>query len=70
MGKGAPCFHGTKQAGVVIIILEKVGLRAKTITSNKEGNLIIIKVQILNKGVTILNVYACNNSLKIHETKT
>ena len=45
-----------KKAGVAILISEKVDFRAKNITSNKEGNFIMIVIQIHKEDIAILNM--------------
>lgn len=55
--------------GRKILILFRVDFRAKNITRNKEANFIMIKKSICQEDITILNVYAPNNSLKTHEAK-
>lgn len=52
-----------------LINIKKVDFEAKNIITDKAGNFIIIKLLINQKNVTILNTYAPNESLKIHEVK-
>ena len=56
-------FHGNgkqKKAGVAILILDKVDLRIKNITRDKEGHYIMIKGSIQQEDITIVNIYAPN----------
>ena len=48
------------KAGVAIIISDKIGLKIKKITRDKEGHYIMIKGSIQEKDITILNIYASN----------
>ena len=47
-----------KQAGVVILISDKIDFQPKVIKKYKEGHLILIKVKILQEELSILNIYA------------
>ena len=49
-----------KKAQVVILILDKVDLRIKNITRDKEGHYIMIKGSIQQEDITIVNIYAPN----------
>ena len=49
-----------KKAGVAILISDKVDLKIKKITRDKEGYYTIIKGSILEKDITIINIYAPN----------
>ena len=49
-----------KKAGVAILISEKIDLKIKKITSNKEGQYIKIKGSIQEEDITIVNIYAPN----------
>ena len=63
-------FHGNgkqKKAGVAILILDKVDLRIKNITRDKEGHYIMIKGSIQQEDITIVNIYAPNIGA-IHKT--
>ena len=56
-------FHANekqKKTGVVIFILDKIDLKIKKITSDKEGYYIMIKGSIQDKDITIVNIYAPN----------
>ena len=48
-----------KEAGVAILIPEKIDFKIKTITIDKEGYYIIIKGSI-QEDITIVNIYAPN----------
>ena len=49
-----------KEAGVAILISDKVNFKIKNIMSNKEGYYIMIKGPIQEDDITILNIYASN----------
>ena len=56
-------FHANgkqKKAGVAILISDKIDLKIKNITRDKEGHYIIIKESIPEEYVTIVNIYATN----------
>ena len=49
-----------KKAGVTVLISDKIDLKVKTITRNKEGHYIMIKGAIQEEDITIVNIYAPN----------
>ena len=54
-------FHANgkqKKAGVAILISDKIDLKIKNITRDKEGHYIIIKGSIQEEDITIVNIYA------------
>ena len=54
-------FHANgnqKKAGVAILISEKINLKTKSITREKEEHYIMIKGSIQEEDITIINVYA------------
>ena len=56
-------FHANrnqKKAGIVILISDKIDLKIKTITKDKEGHYIMIKESIQEEDITIVNIYAAN----------
>ena len=56
-------FHANgkqKNAGVAILISDKIDLKIKKITRDKEGHYIIIKGSIQGEDITIVNIYAPN----------
>ena len=56
-------FHANgkqKKAGVAILISDKVDLKIKKITRDKEGHYIIIKGSIQEEDITIVNIYVPN----------
>ena len=56
-------FHANgkqKKAGVAILISDKIDLKIKKITRDKEGHYIIIKGSIQEEDITIVNIYATN----------
>ena len=56
-------FHANgkqKKAGVAILVSDKINLKIKKITRDKEGHYIMIKGSIQDEDVTIVNIYAPN----------
>ena len=56
-------FHANgnqKEAGVAILISDKIDFKVKTITGDKEGHYIMIKGLIQEEGITTVNIYAPN----------
>ena len=56
-------FHANgkqKKAGVANLISDKIDLKIKNITRNKERQYIMIKGSIQEKDTTIVNIYATN----------
>ena len=56
-------FHANgnqKKAGVAILISDKIYLKIKNITGDKEGYYIMIKVSVQEEDMTIVNTYAPN----------
>ena len=49
-----------KKAGVVILISDKIDLKIKKITRDKEGHYIMIKGSTHEENITIVNIYAPN----------
>ena len=49
-----------KKAGVAILLLEKIDLKIKNITRNKETYCIMIKGSIQEEDITTVNIYAPN----------
>jgi exonuclease III len=49
-----------KQAGVTILISNKIDFQPKVIKKDKEVHFILIKVKILQEELSILNIYAPN----------
>ena len=47
-----------KKAGVAILISDKIDLKIKKITRDKEGHCIMIKGSIQEEDITIVNIYA------------
>ena len=47
-----------KKAGVAILISDKIDLKIKKITRDKEGHYIMIKGSIQEEDITIVNIYA------------
>ena len=56
-------FHANgkqKKAGVAILISDKIDLKIREVTRNKEGHYIMIKGSIQEEDITIVNIYAPN----------
>ena len=56
-------FHANgkqKKAGVEILISDKIDLKIKKITRDKEGHYIMIKGSIQEENITIVNIYVPN----------
>ena len=54
-------FHANgkqKKAGVAILISDKIDLKVKNNTKDKEGYYIMIKGSIQEEGIAIANIYA------------
>ena len=49
-----------KKAGVAIVISDKIDLKIKKITRDKEGHYIMIKGSIQEQDITIANIYLPN----------
>ena len=56
-------FHANgnqKEAGVAILVSDKIDFKIKNVTRDKEGHYIMIKGSIQEEDITIINVYAPN----------
>ena len=54
-------FHANgkqEKAGIATLISDKIDLKIKKITRDKEGQYIMIKVSIQEENITIVNIYA------------
>ena len=54
-------FHANgkqRKAGVAILISDKIDLKVKEITRDKEGHYIMINGSIQEEDITIVNIYA------------
>ena len=60
MEKSIPCKWEAKKAGVAILISDKIDLKIKNITRDKEGHYLMIKGSIQEEDITIVNIYAPN----------
>ena len=60
MEKYIPCKWEQKKAGVAILISDKMDLKIKNITREKEEHYIVIKGSIQEEDITIANIYAPN----------
>ena len=49
-----------KKAGIVILLSDKIDLKIKKITRDKEGHYIMIKGSIQEEDITIVNIYEPN----------
>ena len=59
-----------KKAGVAILISEKIDLKIKMITRDKEGHYIMIKGSIQEEDVTLVNIYAPNVEAPLYIRQT
>ena len=55
-----PAKGKQKEAGVAILISDKIDLKIKKITRDKEGHYIMIKGPIQEEDIIIVNIYAPN----------
>ena len=56
-------FHANgnqKEAGIAIVISDKINFKIKNVTRDKEGHYKVIKVSIQHEDITIINIYAPN----------
>ena len=56
-------FHANekqKKAGIAILMSDRIDLKIKKITRDKEGHYIMIKGSIQEKDITVVNIYAPN----------
>ena len=56
-------FHANgkqKKAGVVILVSDKINLKIKKITRDKEGYYTMVKGSVQEEDITIVNIYAPN----------
>ena len=56
-------FHANgkqKKTGVPIFTSDKIDLKLKKITRDKEGHSVMIKGPIQEEDITTVNIYACN----------
>ena len=60
MEKYIPCEWKAKESGVAILISDKIDLKIKKITRDKEGHFLIIKGSVQEEDRTIVNIYAPN----------
>ena len=60
MEKYIPWKWEPKKAGVAILISDKIGLKIKKITRDKEGHYIMIKWSVQEEDITIVNIYVPN----------
>jgi hypothetical protein len=58
--KGCKTIGLKKQAGVAILISNKVDFQPKVIKKDKEGHFILINGKIFQEELSILNIYASN----------
>ena len=49
-----------KEAGIAILISDKIDFQIKAVKRDKEGHYIMIKGSIQEEDITIINIYACN----------
>lgn len=54
-----------KRSGVAILVSDKTAFKSKTITRDKEGHYILIKVSIQREDRTVINIYIPNDHQNI-----
>jgi exonuclease III len=54
-------YGSWKQAGVAILVSEKVDFKLTLVKQDEEGHFILIKGAIYQKEITIINLYTPNN---------
>ena len=62
-------FHANgnqKKPGITILISDKIDLKKKTITRDKEGHYIMIKGSNQEEDITTVNIYAPNIGAPLH----
>ena len=60
MEKYIPCKWKQKKTGVATLISDKIDLKIKKTTRDKEGHYIMIKGSVQKEDIIILNIYAPN----------
>ena len=60
MEKGIPSKWKSKKSGEAILLSDKIDLKIKTVTRDKEGHYIMIKESIQEEDKIIVNIYAPN----------
>ena len=66
-------FHANgkqKKAGIAILVSDKLDLKIKKITRDKEGHYIMIKGSIQEEDITIVNIYVPNIGAPQYITQT
>jgi len=66
-------FHANgkqKKAGIAILISDKLDLKIKKITRDKEGHYIMIKGSIQEEDITIVSIYVPNTGAPQYITQT
>ena len=58
MEKDIPCKWKSEESGVAMLISDKIDFKINTVTRDKEGHYIMIKVTIQEEDITIINIYA------------
>ena len=59
-----------KKAGVAILISDKIDLKIRKITRDKEGHYILIKGSIQEEDITIVNIYVPNIGASLYIRQT
>ena len=60
---GKRIFHANgkdKEAGITILISDKIDFKTKAIKKDKEGHYLMVKGSIQEEDITIVNIYAPN----------
>jgi hypothetical protein len=66
MEKSFPLYGPYKEAGVAILIYDKVDFRLKSIRRDNEGHFILIKGIIHKEKISVHNIYAPNTWVHIY----
>ena len=69
MEKHIPCKWKSKES-LAILISDKIDLKIKNITRDKEGQYIMIKSSIKEEDITIVNIYTPNTGAPLYITQT
>ena len=70
MAKYIACKWKQKKAGVAIFVSDKIDLKIKNITRDKEGHYIMIKGSTQEEDITIVNIYAPNKGAPQYTRQT
>ena len=66
MEKSIPCNGNQKKAGVAILVSDKIVVKIKTVTRDKQEHYIMIKRSIQEEDTTIVNKYTSNTAFALY----